>query len=592
MFAMIATLYVALPPSILSNALALRDPSIRSAAPNARGPCALDDNRTCVDMARHHLENARAHTGDARALREAVAAGSGNVHSRGATLAGVVPAATAVAAPSASAGESAKPASAPPRFIVYTRASKEAPYLSFFVEWYVGLGFDRIVVLMQTGMPKGSYLKVANHPSVQLIWADKRMFPDALLPTYQEHVLGLNPEAWVLLVDIDEFLALDEPSIGAFVDARASHHSCDLSALGFRWVSVEHMDPTCESLTLAAAAAAAARGGDGLGGTAASSQTFSGPSYYDKYMAKAKAVRFLAHPRVPTLFERRGGDHCVDLDGVRLRGVQTLRHDRPKHDPAKPYLVPLTNGSLPYAHAALLHLETCSLSNMLVKALTTLMPTRAVRSKDALASLLGGGTRSGAPTGGALLRALASALGTKLLIPLFRVSQAAILERDMATGAATVTAGAVAAGVAAGGAGLAAPLVGARDVERAPGSAALALPNANLAKHLERLLLISGGKLRHFRVCNLDREAGSLQAILDRHGVSMHDATSTLRALTLEIGRLMHSTHAVITAEMFKRGGAIASCLRPWNKQLDWAHALAEGEIECLWRVLMPGDAP
>jgi hypothetical protein len=507
-----------------------------------RGQAILGDCHKLVDKARPSLAQAHAHSGSAHAPRNGL---------------DLAPRASGV-----------RPASPLPRFIVFTRASKEAPYLRFFVEWYVGLGFDRIVVLVQTKTQRGLYLETANHPSVQLIWADKQTPPDALLRMHQELVLGINPEAWVLQVDIDELLLIDEPSIGAFVDARARHHSCELSALGFRWVAVQHMDPTCESLTPAAAAAAVAQYGDGLGGVAGSSQTFSGPSYYPKYMAKAKAVQVFAHPHVPTLRKLREGVHCVDLDGVRLHGVHTLRRDT-----AKPWLVPLTNGSRPYAHAALLHLETRSLSNMLVKALTTRMPTRVARSKDALASLLIG-ARSGAPTGGALMRALASAVGTKLFIPLFRVSQAAILERDMAIGAAA--------------SGAAAARVGAHDAEHAPGVAALAQPSADLAQQLERLLLISGGERRHSCVCEPDREASSLHAILDRHGVSMEDATSTMRALAPEIGRLMRSTHAVVTSDMFKRGGSIASCLTPWNKQLDWAHDLTEGEIECLWRVLMP----
>jgi hypothetical protein len=79
-----------------------------------------------------------------------------------------------------------------PRFVVYCRASRESPYLQFFIDWHVQLGFERIIVLVQDEH-KGAYERFSADPKVILIWVDGTE-PDSLPHKYLPHVLDLNPE--------------------------------------------------------------------------------------------------------------------------------------------------------------------------------------------------------------------------------------------------------------------------------------------------------------------------------------------------------------------------------------------------------------
>jgi hypothetical protein len=74
---------------------------------------------------------------------------------------------------------------------------------------------------------------------------------------------------------VDEFLLIDKPSIGEFVAAREQHHGCKLSAVGWRWATIEHEEGTCETLSLAAAV----RG-----------ESFAGESTFTKYMVRADEI--------------------------------------------------------------------------------------------------------------------------------------------------------------------------------------------------------------------------------------------------------------------------------------------------------------
>lgn len=295
--------------------------------------------------------------------------------------------------------------SQPPRFVVYTRASGEAPYAEFFVSWYLRLGFDRILILLQDG-DADAYQAVAHNPAVELLPAGNQTEPDALPHAFRQYVTGLHAE-WVLLCDMDEFLALETPSVAAYVQAAEARHACSLSAIGFRWAVVEHLEASCGELTLLAAVR--------------DHSAFLGPSLAVKYMTRMVELDDFAHVHYPVLRNRPAGApaHCVECGGNRLGEIRSdLRHDlrHPWECPAGEAL------SAPYAHAAMLHVETRSLSNMVTKALTTRFQTRSVQSSERLLDVLAADS-SGHGAGQPDVLPFIEALGKKALIPLQQASR-------------------------------------------------------------------------------------------------------------------------------------------------------------------------
>jgi hypothetical protein len=78
-----------------------------------------------------------------------------------------------------------------PRFVIYCRVRRESPYLQFFIDWHVRLGFERIIVLMQDE-DRGAYKRFSADPKVMLLWVD-RTEPDSLPRKYLPRVLDLDP---------------------------------------------------------------------------------------------------------------------------------------------------------------------------------------------------------------------------------------------------------------------------------------------------------------------------------------------------------------------------------------------------------------
>ena len=127
---------------------------------------------------------------------------------------------------------------ATPRFLLFTRAHHDAPFVEFFVDYYDALGFDRIL-LLDTG--NHSLLNVARPEKLELHHVPNHA--DGLLAEYLHLALAARAE-WFFTVDADEFLVLDAPSIGAFVDrVEAAHGRVDM--FYFRWLMVDHMAPFC-----------------------------------------------------------------------------------------------------------------------------------------------------------------------------------------------------------------------------------------------------------------------------------------------------------------------------------------------------------
>jgi hypothetical protein len=234
------------------------------------------------------------------------------------------------------------------------------------------------------------------------------------------------------------------------------------------------------------------------------------------------------------------------------------------HDSREPYkATPLTE-LRPYERSAMLHLETRSMRNMLLKALTTRSQTRLVHGRDALAELLNGtlvadmraaggarlGRRQLVDTAELAWR-FARAVGTKVLIPLWRVREAALLARAWAQTQATFDA---------------------RDARRPLYNGRRTL----LVEKLSRLLEISGGGEAHGRmdtmpVCDHSREAEEFDAVLALLRVVPSRANALLREIAPELKRALATAYATVSGEMHPVKG-FPSCLEP-----PWK------EIDCLW---------
>lgn len=117
----------------------------------------------------------------------------------------------------ASSNGTAPAPGARPRFLLFTRAFNDAPYIEFVVDYYDALGFDRII-LLDTARHR---LDVASPEKLSVVHVPNHA--DRLLVEYLHLVTAAEAE-WFFTVDSDELLLLNAPTIGAYVDAVERQH--------------------------------------------------------------------------------------------------------------------------------------------------------------------------------------------------------------------------------------------------------------------------------------------------------------------------------------------------------------------------------
>jgi len=275
------------------------------------------------------------------------------------------------------------------RFVVYVRTFHDAPFLDLWVRWYHMLGF--YIVMLNTGpvvvhpLVKRAYERIMQLPRLQI-----HSVPNAGNDALGEHLhyaTSVPGAEWVLMVDMDEFLVLDQPTIHEHVDALQSQYG-QLDAVQFRWAMMESVERGCPTKPL----------GDFV------RQSSIKPWSYLKTMTRATAIASVPSPHYPLLHE-----HLVPQARVLCDGRLFVSQH------------PMINRTItwaPFSQSALLHLRTRSLIDMLVKATNTRLNFKTVRSKDTLGSVLNAERVETKQDRARLLKRFVAAVGIKAMQPI------------------------------------------------------------------------------------------------------------------------------------------------------------------------------
>lgn len=123
------------------------------------------------------------------------------------------------------------------KFCVYVRMYNDEPFIDFFIEYYFKLGFDKIFILNSSN---NGYTNLNKHVIICKVSNDQ---PLKLLPNYIHLVESCSFCNWVLAVDTDEFLILNNKynTIKDFVKDKLKMNS-NINVFQFRWLMIEKID--------------------------------------------------------------------------------------------------------------------------------------------------------------------------------------------------------------------------------------------------------------------------------------------------------------------------------------------------------------
>jgi hypothetical protein len=231
---------------------------------------------------------------------------------------------------------------------------EDAPFIGAFIDYYLALGFDRIIVLDSRGLSIQSTEKVRVHRVPNL--------GNDLYAKYFDLVRESRAE-WVFTCDSDEFLLINAPSIGSFIDRiELEHGRTDL--FYFRWAVIDHTAPWCA-------------GDEPL--KRLIHRECATPHFLHKHMSRVAVVKMVR-------------PHCVEARDL-SRELRVYQDGHPLSLPPKQICGRINRIELArrpsYADSALVHVHTRSLSDLLTKATRTGLPLKGLRNADALVQLMG-----------------------------------------------------------------------------------------------------------------------------------------------------------------------------------------------------------
>ena len=124
------------------------------------------------------------------------------------------------------------------KFCVYTRSFYESPYINFFVEHYVKLGFDKIVILKTDNIKLNLNKELDKYVNIHEV---ENKGNESLRDNIN-FVKKINYD-WVLSVDIDEILLIDSEfsDIKDFVKSKLEVDS-EINVFCFRWAVIHKYD--------------------------------------------------------------------------------------------------------------------------------------------------------------------------------------------------------------------------------------------------------------------------------------------------------------------------------------------------------------
>jgi hypothetical protein len=223
------------------------------------------------------------------------------------------------------------------KYCVYTRSFHEDEYLHYFIQHYINLGFNKIIILKSDNiiynLPK-KYINIVE------IHYTKNLGND-LLPKFQHLITNYD---WVLSIDGDELLILNNTykNIDEFVKQKLIQDKL-INVFYFRWGMIEKYD---------------VENNNNLTDILQKYKIFKNP--HIKSMFKPKDLIEIYHP------------HMAKLKNMHIYFENNIYNiNNPKH--------PLTEKS--YEEHTLIHLHTRSIHNLLIKSFNTVLGKKVIKYK-------------------------------------------------------------------------------------------------------------------------------------------------------------------------------------------------------------------
>jgi hypothetical protein len=114
------------------------------------------------------------------------------------------------------------------------------------MDWYIRLGFTKIFII------QNDRKQLITYPSdvlVKVIRDNTATYPDEFMQKYLESTVRVEGCEWLLVVDLDEYLLLDQnkyKTIADFVDSKEKTYGKGyLDVIQFRWAIIENIYPKC-----------------------------------------------------------------------------------------------------------------------------------------------------------------------------------------------------------------------------------------------------------------------------------------------------------------------------------------------------------
>jgi hypothetical protein len=226
------------------------------------------------------------------------------------------------------------------KYCVYTRCFFENAYLTYFIEHYINLGFDKIIILHSGGSQYNLSEKHSNF--VDIYYVENK--GDMLLQTY-DYLLKNNDFDWVLAIDNDELLLLNKKykNINDYVEEKLLINN-NINAFYFRWGMIEKYDIE-------------------------NNNNFS-------YILKT--YKIFSNPHIKTMFKNKdlisvGHPHFAALNHLTIYFEHNIIHNNQA-------LFPINEKS--YTEHILIHVHTRSLHNLVLKAINTAFDDKKIHLKN------------------------------------------------------------------------------------------------------------------------------------------------------------------------------------------------------------------
>jgi len=231
------------------------------------------------------------------------------------------------------------------QYCVYTRSYYEQPYLDFFIEHYIKLGFNKIVILQSDDIEYNPPEQFSHIVEIHNI----KNLGNGSLPKYDYIVK--NRFDWILCVDIDEILLLDQSyqNINHYVETMLDTYP-NLTTFYFRWGMIEKYDIIssfrfCDILK--------------------NYNIYS--NVHIKTMVRSSHLKSIHHPHMCTV-----RDIQIYFEG------SILTENNPCH--------PVSDIS--YQDHVLVHLHTRSIHNLIIKSMSTCLVNKNIVSKEGIKKLV------------------------------------------------------------------------------------------------------------------------------------------------------------------------------------------------------------